>query len=891
MKRFCLPIVAIVVCVSASLASAQVDTAWVRLYDGPGGGADYGRAIAADDSGNVYATGSSVGAAANNDYATVKYDAAGVQQWAARYDGLGSGSDEAQAIAVDDSGNVYVTGVSYGGPDSLTDYATVKYDAAGVQQWAARYNGPASSEDFARSIAVDGAGCVYVTGWSWSLSSREYATVKYDPDGVELWVGRYQGPGAGSDEAHALCLDDSANVYVTGQSWGVGTARDFATIRYDSAGTQDWVARYDGGGYDDGLAIATDAAGWVYVTGVSVGTVNDIVTVMYSSAGVEQWSARYNGPGDGIDEPSAVVPDGAGGVHVTGRSLGLGTDYDYVTLTYDSAGSERWVARYNGTGNGTDRAYGLAVGGSGDVYVTGQSVSSGGSSDYATVAYDSAGNLEWATSYDGPGNGSDQANAVTVDGDGYVCVTGLVQVAGADYDYATIKYGFPDVGVTAIVVPVGVIDSGAVVTPACSVHNYGVLAETYTVGMAIGPDYYVERVVTDHVPGTGRQVEFADWSPTRRGACVVSCSTRLADDARPENDRMTDSTWMRVTDVAATAILAPAGTVDSGAVVVPQTVVKNFGTDSADVLVWFGIHGPVGEAIAGIEPGRMAFSPGGVGLLSTAGRSAIDQEYQDSIRVALGPGDTAVCEFTRWTAVDPGSYDVASVVRLPGDMNPANDSVSGAVVVAWPVHDVGAIEIVEPVGRIDSATVVIPKAIVENFGTLAETFFAKFTVGIVYADVRQVTVAAGAADPVEFAAWEAVQVGTHATRCSTMLVSDSGPANDLVEDSVIVIPGVGVAEQTVLPTDFVLGSGMPNPFRARVAIRYGLPRPGRVNIAVYSATGELVRTLASGLREPGFDYAVWDGCDEQGRRSGRGVYYCLMVADEFRDVKKLVRIE
>ena len=140
---------------------------------------DVATAIAVDSSGNVCVTGTSVGSGTGFDYVTVKYNSAGQQQWLARYDGLANGDDQAFAIDVDVAGNVYVTGDSLGSATSY-DYATVKYDASGTEEWVARYNGPGSPWDSAHAIAVDGSGNVYVTGTSFvSRTSSAYATIKY----------------------------------------------------------------------------------------------------------------------------------------------------------------------------------------------------------------------------------------------------------------------------------------------------------------------------------------------------------------------------------------------------------------------------------------------------------------------------------------------------------------------------------------------------------------------------------------------------------------------------------------------------------------------------------------------------------------------------------------
>ena len=415
---------------------------WVAQYNGPGNYVDQATAIAVDNAGNIYVTGNSWGSGTRNDYATVKYDVSGIEQWVARYDGPVTGyalfGDYAAAIAVDNAGNVYVTG---GSEDSIShgywDYATVKYDASGVEQWVARYDGPQNHIDDATAIVVDNAGSVCVTGYS----LYDYATVKYDASGIEQWVARYSGV---ANRATAMAVDNAGNIYVTGESYGDygGTFYDYATVKYDASGVEQWVARYDGSGaYDGATAIVVDNAGNVYVTGASHGSEPYIAyaTVKYDSSGVEQWVARYGGQGDFGDTAWAIALDNLDNVYVTGSSAGSGTYFDYATVKYDAAGVEQWVARYDGPGNGTDIARALAIDNAGNIYVTGISGNPGYNTDYATVKYDASGVEQWVARYDASGE-EDGATAIALDDIGSVYITGWIYSAGANFDYGTIKY-------------------------------------------------------------------------------------------------------------------------------------------------------------------------------------------------------------------------------------------------------------------------------------------------------------------------------------------------------------------------------------------------------------------------------------------------------------------
>jgi len=434
---------------SSGPASGVVTQEWVARYNGPGNGWDHAAALAVDGSGNVYVTGNAYSASTNNDYTTVKYDSGGTQQWIKTYNGPGNSSDSATALALDGSGNVYVTGGSYSNSTG-TDYATVKYDSAGTQQWVKRWE--QSGTDLAMDLAVDGSGNVYVTGRSdyWGGTADDIWTVKYDTDGNFKWSERYNGPGNNTDWPQDITVVGSSAIYVAGYSYqGASTGIDYTMVRYGSDGKEWWVHNMNctANGQDEALAVAVDGSDNSYFTGYcdNGGTnLDDYATVKLDALGVSGWTRYYNSGTNHTDYGLDVAVDGSGNVYVTGTSYsGWSTGYDYATVKYDSAGTQQWVKTYNGTGNGWDGDTALALDGSGNVYVTGGSIGTGGEDDvdYATVEYDSAGTEQWAIRYNGSANGADSTVALAVDGSGNVYVTGTSYGgASTNYDYATVKY-------------------------------------------------------------------------------------------------------------------------------------------------------------------------------------------------------------------------------------------------------------------------------------------------------------------------------------------------------------------------------------------------------------------------------------------------------------------
>ncbi|OGF45353.1 MAG: hypothetical protein A2452_02135 [Candidatus Firestonebacteria bacterium RIFOXYC2_FULL_39_67] len=243
---------------------------WTRTYNGVANGVDMGSGIAVDISGNVYVTGSEEIAGHSYNIWTRKYNSNGAEIWTRTYNGAANSTDSGIGIAVDDSGNVYVTGTEEVTGQSYNIW-TRKYDSSGSEVWTKTYNGSANASDYGNGIAVDDIGNVYVTGCE-TVAGQNFSntwTRKYDSNGTEVWTRTYNGAANSADAGRGVAVDSIGNVYVTGCETVTGQSYNIWTRKYDSDGSEVWTKTYNGNanGTDVGSGITVDSSGNIYVTG------------------------------------------------------------------------------------------------------------------------------------------------------------------------------------------------------------------------------------------------------------------------------------------------------------------------------------------------------------------------------------------------------------------------------------------------------------------------------------------------------------------------------------------------------------------------------------------------------------------------------------------------
>ncbi len=381
--------------------------------------------MALDSNGDVYVLGVSQNTNNQLGYVTIKYAPNGTQLWAARYDSTNYTTATPSGFVLDSSNNVIVTG----------NTLTVKYDTNGHQLWTAPYNGS--------SIGVDSSGNCIVTGFG-----SGFNTIKLSPNGSNLWSKSFvteYGPA----QSEAMVVDPDGNAYVAGwdtyvcYSNGDGLESCYpglVILKYNPNGDQLWQnAMQQSDGFNGHLVagMALDSSTNIYVLANQY--LQPYVTYTYASDGAELWQSNplFNMLAVGL------VLDSSSRMATCGHAVPSAENYPntcYAIVKYETNSVPLWTNYYPLAPTSSGAATCIGVDRANNVYVTGYSPGSNSINNIVTIKYGPSGSQLWLQSYNGLNAGNDSGNAIAVDKNGNVYVTGYETLLGGGTGIVTIKY-------------------------------------------------------------------------------------------------------------------------------------------------------------------------------------------------------------------------------------------------------------------------------------------------------------------------------------------------------------------------------------------------------------------------------------------------------------------
>lgn len=448
------------------------------------------------------------------------------------------------------------------------------------------------------------------------------------------------------------------------------------------------------------LSINPTTAGWMHVTATAANYLPRLDSAQVIVANLDAGCYRIVAPSGTVDSGTAVVPQG------------MVRNYSLVTLT-------NLPVRFT-----IGSAYSQTV-----------TVASLPAGDSVLVTFPS-----WSAR---PGNFALR------------CSTRLTGDVNTSNDFANgaLFVRYHDVGTVSITVP-SPVDSGASVPIVATLRNNGNVNEFFNVRLTISGTGYDQT--RSKVLNAGQQdtAVFPNWTALQRGTRTVACSTQLAGDMQPANNRATASVLVNVRDVRAAAIVSPAGSVDSVGTVAVRARVRNTGTTTESFSVLFRISGPA--------------------------------SYTDTKTVNnLAAGDSVLVNFDDWPCGPRGSYTTACSTQLGADQNPGNDRATGSFSVR--VRDAAAVAVVAPAASVDSGTMTPVRAAVANYSSENFSVRVFMRIGTFYYDSVDAFITAGRTDTVGLPNWVArAPRGVHVVRCSVYVAGDVNGSNNTVQSQTTV---------------------------------------------------------------------------------------------------------
>lgn len=406
-----------------------------------------------------------------------------------------------------------------------------------------------------------------------------------------------------------------------------------------------------------------------------------------------------------------------------------------------------------------------------------------------------------------------------------------------DFRFDTTTVARIDIAVVAIVAPAESTHTGDTIRPVVTIRNLGTHPASPDVTLRIDTTWQQTLNVPGLSPDSTASVMFRPWT-AGWGDYPIVCSTRLARDCNPANDRLEQTFRARYPydlNAAALEVVAPGPKVDTGTPFVPQVRLANHGNLISDI------------------PARLR----------------IGSFYLDSQVVRLAPTVESTMAFRPCEVLPRGQNLVVCSTKLAGDAWRSDDVAKSTVRPR--VKDLRMVMLVAPPESILSDDWVTPRAKLANDGTDCESVTVTCRIESVYC----AAIDPGCIEPqrtltVSFPAWYALP-GTWTVTCSTRLAGDAYPDNDRFTETLRV---------TARPALSI--RNYPNPFRDETRFVFGIPRTSQVRLSLYDITGTLISRLVDGQQyPPGIHSLTWSTAGGSTRFPASGIYHYTLEVVEF----------
>ena len=458
-----------------------------------------------------------------------------------------------------------------------------------------------------------------------------------------------------------------------------------------------------------------------------------------------------------------------------------------------------------------------------------------------------------------------------------------------------------NVGTMEIIAPMDTIVEGTVVTPRARIKNFGAYTETFTVRFKIGEVYNQVDTIHNFESGAESLLSFPNWTAVRCNY-VVSCSTELEIDQLPEDDKITEMTTVKYSDVGVVAILAPRDTVITCNDYTPMAVISNNGVHTYPALC---------SVMVKIlrYPAQMT-SYCNIGPAATA-----NVMYESWMTTELAMGEVDTIYFPEWHPYwwdiywtsAPMRHLVIAEVKMAADMDSTNNTLQNPLIVKGRSNDLQVNWAGLLSGNNPPPTETIPittynvASVVSNSPLGPTAVFRAFSriirnrdSAVVYSKYLDRTL-----NPQTYAClyfqsgWVPEEAGWYLVKSWIQ----ARPGIDMVSENNYVerlyyvrFGGANVQSnnRTTIPLVFSLLQNQPNPFKGITNISYQIPVESKVAISVYDASGRNIKTLVNENRTAGYYNTTWNCTDNNNQKVAAGVYFYEMKSSNYTERHKMV---